>query len=274
MALTPVPTIDPALPIPPNPADDEAVFDAKAYAWSEALPGFGSDVKAIGDATYANAQLAETKASDAATSASNAGLEAVSASDSATTSYNWATSLTEVSGGLFGAKYYAQQAEAAVSALPAGSINDAVTAVDKAWSSQKVSSELAAKVSKIGDTMTGKLSGTKVSMANFLDKTVVNAAAAGTVNLDLAAADVFDIKLSGAATVALTNMPALSGETLGFVVRVTQGATSYALTWFSGITWMTAGGTTPDSPAASKSTEYIFTTRNGVTFLGRKGAST
>ena len=66
MALTPVPTIDPALPVPPNPADEEAVFDAKAYAWSEALPGFGSDVKAIGDATYANAQWAGMKAAEAA----------------------------------------------------------------------------------------------------------------------------------------------------------------------------------------------------------------
>ena len=69
MALTPVPTIDPALPVPPNPADEEAVFDAKAYAWSNALPGFGGDVKAIGDATYANAQFAETKAGEAATQA-------------------------------------------------------------------------------------------------------------------------------------------------------------------------------------------------------------
>lgn len=83
MALTPVPTIDPALPVPPNPADDEAVFDAKAYAWSEALPGFGSDVKAIGDATYANAQWAETKASEAATSASDASTSETNAGDSA-----------------------------------------------------------------------------------------------------------------------------------------------------------------------------------------------
>lgn len=83
MALTPVPTIDPDLPVPPNPADDEAVFDAKAYAWSEALPGFGSDVKAIGDATYANAQWAETKASEAATSAGNASTSETNAGDSA-----------------------------------------------------------------------------------------------------------------------------------------------------------------------------------------------
>ena len=97
MALTPVPTIDPALPVPPNPADEEAVFDAKAYAWSEALPGFGSDVKAIGDATYANAQWADTKAVEAAAQvplaaaqvsiaaghASNAATSAGSASESA-----------------------------------------------------------------------------------------------------------------------------------------------------------------------------------------------
>ena len=83
MALTPVPTIDPALPIPPNPADEEAVFDAKAYAWSEALPGFGSDVKAIGDATYANAQWAQTKAGEAATSASDASTSETNAGDSA-----------------------------------------------------------------------------------------------------------------------------------------------------------------------------------------------
>ena len=69
MALTTVPTISPALTPAPNPADDEAVFDANAYAWSNGLPGFGDDVKAIGDATYANAQWAETKAGEAATQA-------------------------------------------------------------------------------------------------------------------------------------------------------------------------------------------------------------
>jgi hypothetical protein len=86
MALTPVPTIDPALPVPPNPADEEAVFDAKAYAWSEALPEFGSDVKSIGDATYANAQWAETKAGEAAASAIAAAGRALAASDSASDS--------------------------------------------------------------------------------------------------------------------------------------------------------------------------------------------
>lgn len=274
MALTPVPIIDPGLGDVPDPADDEAVFEADAYDFTSRMPGFGSDIKAIGDATYANAQWAETKAGEAATSASDASDSADAAADSATLALNWATSLTEVSSGLFGAKYYAQQAEAAVSVLPAGSINDTVIAADKAWSSTKVSAELGGKVSKTGDTMTGKLGGTVVSMANFLDKTVANATATGAVTLDLASGSDFDLTLSGATTLSLTGLPALTGEMLGFVVRVKQGATAYGLTWFSGVTWLTTGGAAPDAPAANKTIEYIFTTKNGSAFEGRKGAAT
>lgn len=62
MALTPIPPIEPVLPDPPNPLDDETTFDAAAYAWSAALPEFGSDLEAIGSATYANALEAQTQA--------------------------------------------------------------------------------------------------------------------------------------------------------------------------------------------------------------------
>lgn len=127
---------------------------------------------------------------------------------------------------------------------------------------------------KAGGSLSGPLSGKVVSAANFLDKTVTNATATGTVTLDFAQGDVFDLTLSGATTVAITGIPSLSNETLGFVVRVTQGATAYGLTWFSGVTWLTTGGTAPNAPAANKTVEYVFTTHNGTTFLGRKGAAT
>lgn len=258
----------------PLPTDTPAVFSAKAFkAWQD-INTLAGQANALAAEVNTASNTATTKAGEASASAGIATTKAGEASTSAALALSWATSLTEVSGGLFGAKYYAQQAEAAVSALPAGSINDSVTAADKAWSSTKTSTELAAKVNKTGDTMTGKLGGTVVSMANFLDKTVANATATGTVTLDFAQGDVFDLTLSGATTVALTGIPTLSSETLGFVVRVTQGATAYGLTWFSGITWLTTGGAAPDAPAANKTVEYVFTTRNGTSFLGRKGAAT
>lgn len=83
MPLVTVPTIDPALPPAPDPEMEEAEFDSTAYAWSDGLPGFGGNVKAIGDATYANAQWAETKAIEAAASALAASNSEDAASDSA-----------------------------------------------------------------------------------------------------------------------------------------------------------------------------------------------
>ena len=107
----------------------------------------------------------------------------------------------------------------------------------------------------------------------FIDKTTINATATGTVTLNLSTADVFDLTLSGNTTVALSNIPTLSNETFAFVVRVSQGGTAYTLTWFSGITWLTTGGTAPAAPSASKSVEYIFSTTNGTNWTGRKGAA-
>ena len=60
---------------------------------------------------------------------------------------DWATSTTEVSGGLKGAKGYAEDAAASVAVLPEGTINDALIATDKTWSSQKISDEIVANSS-------------------------------------------------------------------------------------------------------------------------------
>lgn len=137
-----------------------------------------------------------------------------------------------------------------------------------------VQGALDTKLSLSGGTLTGRVTGTAVSMVSFIDKTVVNELATGAVTLDLSQGAVFELTLTGNVVASLLNIPTLSNETLGFVVRVTQGATAYSLTWFSGITWLTIDGVAPDAPAAGKTIEYMFTTRNGTAFLGRKGAAT
>jgi len=53
-------------------------------------------------------------------------------------SEEWATSLLVVSGGLRGAKYYADVAESAVSSIPEGTINDNVVGTNVVWSSEKL----------------------------------------------------------------------------------------------------------------------------------------
>jgi hypothetical protein len=107
-----------------------------------------------------------------------------------------------------------------------------------------------------------------------VDKTGVTSSASGAVTLDLSTKSIFELTLTGDTTVGLSGIPALSGETLYFVVRVTQGSTAYLLNWFSTITWLTIGGTAPAAPAANKTIEYIFSSTTSGSFLGRKGAST
>lgn len=118
-----------------------------------------------------------------------------------------------------------------------------------------------------------KISYPEISAVNFIDKTVTNGAATGTVTLDCNVADVFDLTLSGITTLALSNLPTLSGETFTIVVRVSQGGTAFALTWFAGISWLTVGGAVPAAPAANKTIEYVLTTKDGTNWLGRKGAA-
>lgn len=135
----------------------------------------------------------------------------------------------------------------------------------------RIENRLTAAVAN-GFVQGGNQANPKIRVANYIDKTTTNAAATGTVTLDCDTADIFDLTLSGATTLALANLPTLSGETFAILVRVSQGATAYALTWFSGISWLTPGGVAPAAPAANKTIEYILTTKNGTAWLGRKGA--
>lgn len=107
----------------------------------------------------------------------------------------------------------------------------------------------------------------------IFDDLLVNAAATGTVTLDVGAAQVFDITLTGNTTLAFANIPVPVNQSYSWLVRITQTATVRTLA-FPNITWLTLNGTAPGAPAASKVIEYIFSTQNGTLVLGRKGAAT
>ena len=109
--------------------------------------------------------------------------------------------------------------------------------------------------------------------AMIFDDLLVNAAATGTVTLNVGAAQVFDITLTGNTTLAFSNIPVPVGQSYSWLVRVTQGGTARTLA-FPTVTWLTSGGTSPGAPAANKVIEYIFSTQNGTLVLARKGAFT
>jgi len=107
-----------------------------------------------------------------------------------------------------------------------------------------------------------------------IDPMLKSTAVTGALALNIGTTGVFDLTLTGAATLSFSNLPTLSAtESMIILIRVTQGATAFALTWPSGITWIASGGVAPATPNAGKRTEYILTLEGGSLY-GRKGAST
>ncbi|WP_125474435.1 hypothetical protein [Pseudomonas monteilii] len=97
--------------------------------------------------------------------------------------------------------------------------------------------------------------------------------ASGATALNIGTTGVFNLTLGAATTISFTNVPTLSAsESMVILVRISQGSTAYALTWPSGIVWLTPGGIAPSTPNANKRTEFILTIE-GSTIYGRKGGA-
>ncbi len=233
-----------------------AVQAADAAASSAAMSA--SSAQAAGESEAAAASSASAAASGASSAAASASSSAGSAQAASASAQSAAADAQAVADGL-----------ASIAGGPVASVAGKTGVV-----TLEQLAEAGVATQSGAETLTNKtLSGPRSSMAQYIDKTVTNAAATGTATLDLSQADVFDLTLAGATTLAISNAPALSGETFAIVVRVSQGATAFALTWFSGITWLTSGGTAPAAPAANKSVEYVLSTTDGTNWIGRKGAA-
>lgn len=97
----------------------------------------------------------------------------------------------------------------------------------------------------------GTLSGTAIQKVTHPVVTLSGT----TPTIDCNSGDNFEITLSGNTTFSVAN----ASERQFFIVKVKQGSgTSYTCTWFSGITWITSGGSAPQQTTVS----------NGITVYG------
>ena len=148
-------------------------------------------------------------------------------------------------------------------------VGDGITS----WNSLPYQNEAFSGATLGANTFSGKQIAPIISAKNMLVGDVQLGSVSGATTLNFTNGQFFTLTTSGAVTLSVSNIPTLANESLVFVVSVTQGATPYAITWFGGITWVTTGSVAPSAPGANKTTEYIFTTTNGTSFLGRVGAS-
>ena len=150
-------------------------------------------------------------------------------------------------------------------------IGDGITA----WNSLPYQNEAFSGATLGANTFTGQQNAPSFASALFKGKVANLTVGPGAQSLDLTTYDYYNLFLNGATTLTLTGIPSLTNsEYFGFVVKVSQGATPYAITWFNNITWLTTNGLAPNAPAANKTREYVFTTVDGTNFIGRAGSGT
>jgi hypothetical protein len=103
-------------------------------------------------------------------------------------------------------------------------------------------------------------------LRNTREVEVVQAAASGALNLDLAAGNVHRLDLVGNVTLSFTNAPA-AGVALALTVVLEQDATGGRLvTWPITVRW--PGGTPPTLSAAANSIDVVALLRIGGDWLG------
>lgn len=143
------------------------------------------------------------------------------------------------------------------------------------WNSLPYQNEVFSGATLGANTFTGQQYAPSFASPLFKGKVANLTVGPGAQSLNLSTHDYFNLFLGGTTTLTLTGVPSLTNsECVGFVVKVGQGATPYALTWFNNITWLTTNGLAPNAPAANKTREYVFTTVDGTNFIGRAGSGT
>lgn len=249
--------------LPPAPVRSDAPndFTAKADAFVGALSRFGSDINEV-------AGYLEARAGDAAGSAGQAANSVDLANDAVTAARQEVTKAQQ--------QVTLAQNAAAAALVHANSSESFSSAAQAAAAAAQAAAGLPAiagkqrrplRVNAAGDAVEF---GGALQLPGIIEDTSKLTAATGAVNLNVSTASVFDLTLSGNITISFSGVS--TGGTTAFVVRIRQGSTARTVTWPTGITWLTSTGTAPVAPAANKIREYVLSTEDGVTWLGRGGA--
>jgi hypothetical protein len=111
-------------------------------------------------------------------------------------------------------------------------------------------------------------------LSAYSEGLITSAVVTGSVSLDLLSANVFDLTLIGATTLAFANPVSSGSHSITLIIR--QGGTAQAVTYPASVKW--SNDAVPDLSAINKTSVLTFMTVNGGTrwygFLGANGLVT
>lgn len=223
------------LPDPPLPTDPEAVFDAKAGASLTAQQLMVPQINT--SLAWIGQQIASIGGyASTATDAANAASASATAADQSKTAAQAAASAAASSAGL---PSLAGNARRPLAVLP--------NETGASW---------------------------QTAIKALYIEPMIKQSSGGAVSLNVGTSGLFDITMTANTTLSITNLPTLSAtEMLVVVIRLTNGATAYSVTFPAAWTWEIPGGLAISAPTAGKTVEVIVTFE-GSTVVARQGSQT
>lgn len=90
--------------------------------------------------------------------------------------------------------------------------------------------------------------------------------ATGSINLDLSAANIFRLNLTGNTTVTFTNPPAAGSTSVATIVAIQDGSGGHTITWTGGVY---AGGVAPPASTGANDVDIwtAFTYDQGTSYV-------
>ena len=106
----------------------------------------------------------------------------------------------------------------------------------------------------------------------YNETTSAPAISAGTLTLDLSAAQVFTVSLNAnVTTLTISNTPATASRSIGFTLILTADGTARTVTWGAAVLWPAGTSPTLTSTNGKKDVFSFVTTDGGTTWLGFTG---
>jgi hypothetical protein len=106
----------------------------------------------------------------------------------------------------------------------------------------------------------------------YNETTSAPAISAGTLTLDLSAAQVFTVSLNAnVTTLTISNTPATASRSIGFTLILTADGTARTVTWGAAVLWPAGTSPTLTSTNGKKDVFSFVTTNGGTTWLGFTG---
>ena len=111
----------------------------------------------------------------------------------------------------------------------------------------------------VADNVTADLKG-------YGEVMLTTASASGAISLDLSAANIFKLELTGDATVSFTNPPAAGSTSVATIVAIQDASGGHTITWTDGVY---AGGVVPPASTGSNEVDIwtAFTYDEGTSYV-------